>query len=262
MTHDDPPDRHAARPATELPDELSRGGDRRGSCGARGRLGDRTSIGLGECAASRPRSRRRRLLDGRTPCCRTWSSPRRCPGVDVLFLETGYHFAETHADPRRGRARSLHVTIVDVLPRADRRRAGRRVRPAAVRPRPEPLLLRCARSSRWPGASPATRLWVTGVRRVEAPTRADTPLVAWDDAHDLVKVNPLAAWSDDDVAGLRGRARRAASTRWWHRATPRSAARRAPGRWPRARTRAPAAGRAGQDRMRAPHMSRALHRNP
>src|SRR6185312_14104875 len=41
--------------------------------------------------------------------------------------------------------------------------------------------------------------WVTGVRRIEAPTRANTPIVSWDDKHDLVKVNPLVAWSDEDV---------------------------------------------------------------
>ena len=51
------------------------------------------------------------------------------------------------------------------------------------------------------------------MRREEAPTRADTPVVAWDDKHDLVKVNPLAAWTDDDVEAYAGRARRAASTR-------------------------------------------------
>jgi phosphoadenosine phosphosulfate reductase len=41
--------------------------------------------------------------------------------------------------------------------------------------------------------------WVTGVRRIEAPTRAKTPIVSWDDKHDLVKINPLVAWSDEDV---------------------------------------------------------------
>ena len=41
--------------------------------------------------------------------------------------------------------------------------------------------------------------WVTGVRRVEAPTRANTPLVTWDDKHGLVKINPIAAWSDEEM---------------------------------------------------------------
>ena len=42
-------------------------------------------------------------------------------------------------------------------------------------------------------------VWFTGVRRDEAPTRANTPLVTWDERNGLVKVNPVAAWSFDDV---------------------------------------------------------------
>ncbi len=41
--------------------------------------------------------------------------------------------------------------------------------------------------------------WVTGVRRVEAPTRANTPLVTYDEKFGLVKVNPIAAWTDEDM---------------------------------------------------------------
>lgn len=41
--------------------------------------------------------------------------------------------------------------------------------------------------------------WITGVRRDQAPTRANTPLIEWDERHDLWKANPLAAWSDQDV---------------------------------------------------------------
>ena len=41
--------------------------------------------------------------------------------------------------------------------------------------------------------------WVTGIRRVEAPTRANAPLISFDQAFGLVKINPLAAWSDDDM---------------------------------------------------------------
>ena len=37
------------------------------------------------------------------------------------------------------------------------------------------------------------------MRRVEAPTRANTPLVTYDEKFDLVKINPIAAWSDDDM---------------------------------------------------------------
>ncbi|MBK8050769.1 MAG: phosphoadenylyl-sulfate reductase [Anaerolineales bacterium] len=41
--------------------------------------------------------------------------------------------------------------------------------------------------------------WCTGVRRDQGPTRATTPLVAWDGRYQLFKLNPLAAWTRDDV---------------------------------------------------------------
>jgi phosphoadenosine phosphosulfate reductase len=40
--------------------------------------------------------------------------------------------------------------------------------------------------------------WITGVRRDQAPTRANAPKLGWDEAHGLWKANPLADWSDDD----------------------------------------------------------------
>jgi phosphoadenosine phosphosulfate reductase len=40
--------------------------------------------------------------------------------------------------------------------------------------------------------------WITGVRRDQAPTRANAPKLGWDAAHELWKANPLADWSDDD----------------------------------------------------------------
>ena len=41
--------------------------------------------------------------------------------------------------------------------------------------------------------------WITGVRRDQAPSRAGTPKLGWDDRHELWKASPLADWTDDDV---------------------------------------------------------------
>jgi len=41
--------------------------------------------------------------------------------------------------------------------------------------------------------------WITGVRRDQAPSRADTPKLAWDERHELWKASPLADWTDEDV---------------------------------------------------------------
>jgi phosphoadenosine phosphosulfate reductase len=41
--------------------------------------------------------------------------------------------------------------------------------------------------------------WVTGMRRADAPTRTDIGLVGWDEKRQMVKLNPIAAWTDEDV---------------------------------------------------------------
>lgn len=41
--------------------------------------------------------------------------------------------------------------------------------------------------------------WITGLRRADSPLRAGTPVAAWDPGHGLVKVNPLARMTDDEV---------------------------------------------------------------
>ena len=40
--------------------------------------------------------------------------------------------------------------------------------------------------------------WITGIRRDQAPTRANAPKLGWDEPHELWKANPLADWSDED----------------------------------------------------------------
>ena len=122
---------------------------------------------------------------------------RVIPGVEVLFLDTGYHFAQT-LQTREAARRSLPITVVDALPRQTVAEQDAEFGPRLHERDPnlccflrkvEPL----ARSLEGRAA------WVTGVRRVEAPTRAGAPIVSWDDKHDLVKVNPLVAWTDEDV---------------------------------------------------------------
>lgn len=121
----------------------------------------------------------------------------QAPWVDVLFLDTGYHFPETYGT-RDAVELGLDVSIVDVLPDqsvAEQDAAhGKDLfardpgRCCALR-KVEPLRRTLA----------GYEVWVTGVRRDEAPTRASTPLVAWDEKNGLVKINPLAAWSFDDL---------------------------------------------------------------
>jgi phosphoadenosine phosphosulfate reductase len=41
--------------------------------------------------------------------------------------------------------------------------------------------------------------WITGIRRGQSPARANAKLIEWDQKFQLVKVNPLAKWTWEDV---------------------------------------------------------------
>jgi len=119
------------------------------------------------------------------------------PGVDVLFLETGYHFAETIGtrdaveqvyDVRIVNATAEH-TVAEQDALLGRDLFAREPDRCCALRKVVPLQNTLARYD----------AWVTGVRRVEAPTRADTPLITWDETNGLVKVNPVAAWSFDQL---------------------------------------------------------------
>lgn len=128
---------------------------------------------------------------------------QQLPGVDVLFLETGYHFTETHIT-RNEVAEQLDITVVDVLPEqtvAEQDAAlGKDLfaRDAA-------LCCELRKMQPLKKALSGYEIWFTGVRRDEAPTRTNTPLVTWDHAHSLVKVNPLAAWTFDGLLDYAGK---------------------------------------------------------
>jgi phosphoadenosine phosphosulfate reductase len=119
------------------------------------------------------------------------------PGVDVLFLDTGYHFVET-IGTRDAVEAVYDINVVNVTPEHSvaeqdqlhgknlfERDSSACCRMRKVEPLSKALLGYTA--------------WVTGIRRVEAPTRANSPLISFDKAFGLVKINPIAAWSDEDM---------------------------------------------------------------
>ncbi|BDB61326.1 MULTISPECIES: phosphoadenylyl-sulfate reductase [Rhodococcus] len=119
------------------------------------------------------------------------------PGVDVLFLDTGYHFAET-LGTRDAVEQVYGVNIVNA--RAQQSVAEQDAllgKDLFARDPNECCRLRKVVPLK--ESLKGYRAWVTGIRRVEAPTRANAPLISFDDAFGLVKINPIAAWSDEDM---------------------------------------------------------------
>jgi len=122
---------------------------------------------------------------------------KRLPGVDILFLETGYHFKET-IETREVAARSFPITIVNVTPKQSVAEQDAQYGKDLFARDPG---LCCALRKVDPLADSLKgyAAWVTGARRVDAITRANMPVVTWDDKHGLVKINPLATWNDFQV---------------------------------------------------------------
>src|SRR4051794_25133797 len=112
------------------------------------------------------------------------------PGIEVVFIDTGYHFPET-------------LETVEVV----RRRYGLNLRMMSVQHHDEELwkvdpenCCSAVKVGQLDRALQGKLAWMSGLRRSEAETRRATPIVGRD-IRGLVKVNPIANWTDDDVAG-------------------------------------------------------------
>ncbi len=119
------------------------------------------------------------------------------PGVDVLFIDTGYHFADTIGTRDRVNW-ELDVRVVDVEPALTVERQDACLGPRLFERDPA-TCCRLRKIEPLRRALAAYDAWVTGIRRDETVQRADTPIVAWDERNQVVKISPLAAWSQDDV---------------------------------------------------------------
>jgi phosphoadenosine phosphosulfate reductase len=120
------------------------------------------------------------------------------PGIDVVFLDTGYHFVETLGT--RDAVRAVHdvnlITVTADLTVAEQdARHGRDL--FATDPDRCCAMRKVAPLSR---ALEPYAAWATGLRRADSAARAHTPVVSWDARRHVVKVAPIAAWSDADVA--------------------------------------------------------------
>jgi phosphoadenosine phosphosulfate reductase len=111
------------------------------------------------------------------------------PAIDVVFIDTGYHFPETletlETVKRRYRPAGLRVVRAET-PLDDRWRTDTDACCAARKVVPLERAL------------DGKRAWLSGLRRSDSPERADTAIVERD-RRGLVKINPLATWSDADV---------------------------------------------------------------
>jgi phosphoadenosine phosphosulfate reductase len=119
------------------------------------------------------------------------------PGVDVVFLDTGYHFAET-IGTRDAVAATLDVNVVSVQPELSVAEQDAAYGKDLYKTDPD---LCCALRKVRPLADTLEHYdaWATGLRRAETHHRVIAPVVGWDARKGKVKVSPLARWSDEQV---------------------------------------------------------------
>jgi phosphoadenosine phosphosulfate reductase len=119
------------------------------------------------------------------------------PGIDVVFLDTGYHFAET-IGTRNASALYYDITLHTTTPLQSVAEQDAQYGPRLYARDPD---LCCALRKVEPlerGLSPY-EAWITGMRREDAPSRTELPTVAYDARRNMIKLAPLAAWTQADV---------------------------------------------------------------
>jgi phosphoadenosine phosphosulfate reductase len=111
------------------------------------------------------------------------------PAIEVVFIDTGYHFPET-------------LDTVEAV----RRHYGLNLRMMTVARQEEELweadaenCCSAVKVGQLDRALAGKAAWMSGLRRAESPSRADAPIVSRD-LRGLVKINPIATWTDLDVS--------------------------------------------------------------
>jgi phosphoadenosine phosphosulfate reductase len=120
---------------------------------------------------------------------------KRIPGIPVLFLETGYHFAETYQFRDRI-AREWNLNLVNVTPQ---KTVAQQESEFGILYRDEPT--KCCQLRKVDPLFEALKpfdLWFTGLRREQSPTRKNLRKAEdhrLPSGKTVLKVSPLADWT-------------------------------------------------------------------
>jgi len=119
------------------------------------------------------------------------------PGIDVVFLDTGYHFVET-IGTRDAVAATLPVNVVTLSPTISVREQDEQYGKDLFARDPD-LCCKLRKVQPLTEGLASYDAWATGLRRAETHNRVIAPVVGWDAKKGKVKVSPLARWSDEQV---------------------------------------------------------------
>ncbi len=119
------------------------------------------------------------------------------PNAKIVFLDTGYHFAET-LDTQETAKTLLPLEILVIRPQRTVAGQDEDHGPRLYERDPD-LCCNLRKVQPLARALQPFSAWASGVRRDESESRRDTRSIAWDEKRGMVKVNPLAYWTQSQV---------------------------------------------------------------
>ncbi|HET7018940.1 MAG TPA: phosphoadenylyl-sulfate reductase [Streptosporangiaceae bacterium] len=122
---------------------------------------------------------------------------REVPGIDVLFLDTGYHFAET-IGTRDAVSVVYPVNVLNITPSTTVEEQDAELGPKLYTRNPD-LCCYLRKVIPLEQSLEPYDAWITGVRREETDARTSTKVVQWDPRRQMVKINPIVEWTQKDV---------------------------------------------------------------
>jgi phosphoadenosine phosphosulfate reductase len=122
---------------------------------------------------------------------------RVAPGIDVVFLDTGYHFVETLGTADAVGA-TMDVNLIPITPVQSVAEQDAAYGKDLFQRDPD-LCCQLRKVQPLSAALAGYDAWATGLRRAETANRVIAPVIGWDARKGKVKVSPLARWTDEDV---------------------------------------------------------------
>ncbi|WP_347565457.1 phosphoadenylyl-sulfate reductase [Nocardioides sp. IC4_145] len=119
------------------------------------------------------------------------------PGIDVVFLDTGYHFVET-IGTRDAVAATMDVNLLTITPVQSVAEQDAAHGTDLYKTDPD-LCCKLRKVQPLADALSGYDAWATGLRRAETHNRVIAPVIGWDAKKGKVKVSPLARWSDEQM---------------------------------------------------------------
>lgn len=120
------------------------------------------------------------------------------PKTDIFYLDTDFHFKETYETRDKLAERYPGIPFVEVKPEITPEEQAAQYGEELWKSDAN----QCCNIRK---VQPLTKIlskyeaWITGIRRDQAPTRANSKKIEYDVKFGLVKFNPIAGWSSDDV---------------------------------------------------------------